>query len=130
MTNVHRHQRRAAVADFRRRAAGTYLTTFLVPTSVSLDGHVSLQQAAAFWEANRAVRKPVCICCKQVFADDQRVGGFLFATMPNPSPDVSISAVCVPCWRGAPSDELERKCIGVLRQLLPGGRLEPLGDVS
>ena len=79
--------------------------THLIDSSTSLDGHAVLKAAVAFWQANRVLRKPVCIACKTSLAGyDIEVGAYLFATSPGSPGIASVSALCCACWHGLPAD--------------------------
>jgi hypothetical protein len=124
----NRHQRRANVADFKRRVSGRHLLTYLIDgdDAASLDSLAVLKDAAAFWQANRASRKPCCIVCKLSLASDETVGGFLFATSPGSPGIASVSALCVGCWH-LPLDQIEHHAARVLQNLLPGGHFLDAG---
>ena len=127
----NRHQRRSSVARFRREASGMPLTTYLVEAGVNLDRHATLRDAITFWENNRARRRPMCLGCKVRFGDDAtEPAAYLFATSPSQPGTASVSVFCADCWRELPPNELERNCVRILRQLLPGGRLAPLKGAS
>jgi hypothetical protein len=122
----NRHQRRASVADFKRRVSGRHLLTYLIDAddTASLNSLAVLRDAAAFWQANRASRKPCCIACKlSLLASDEAVGAFLFATSPGSPGIASVSALCSTCSH-LPLDQIEHHAARVLSNLLPGGKFE------
>jgi len=112
----NRAQRRASVADFKRRVSGRHLLTYLIDgdDEASLDRHTVLRDAAAFWQANRASRKPCCIACKLSLASDEAVGAFLFATSPGSPGIASVSALCSTCSH-LPLDQIEHHGRGFCR---------------
>jgi hypothetical protein len=118
----NRHQRRASVADFKRRVSGNLLT-YLIGSddAASLNSLAVLKDAVAFWQANRASRKPCCIACKLSLATDETVGAFLFATSPGSPGIASVSALCSTCSH-LPLDQIEHHAARVLQNLLPNGR--------
>ena len=120
-----RLERRAAVRDFRRKAAGLPLTTYLVRAGTPLR-HAMLEDALTFWQVNRAARKPCCIACRTLFADAAALpGAYLFATTPSQPGVASVSVFCDQCWRDLPDDRVEAHAQRVLRRLLPRGAFEP-----
>jgi hypothetical protein len=124
----NRHQRRASVADFKRRVSGRHLLTYLIggDDAASLNSLAVLKDAVAFWQANRVSRKPCCIACRRSLANDEAVGGFLFATSPGSPGIASVSALCGACWH-LPLDQMERHAARVLQNLLPGGHFLDAG---
>jgi len=123
----NRHQRRANIAAFRRDASHG-LTTYLIgdDEDAMLDRAPLLLEAIAFWRANAATRKPICIGCKGQFTGEARVevAAFLLATSPASSGSASVSGICVTCWSGLSDDELERAALRVLRAFLPNAKFE------
>ena len=119
----NRAQRRASVADFKRRVSGGHLLTYLIDgdDEASLDRHTVLRDAAAFWQANRASRKPCCIACKLSLASDEAVGAFLFATSPG-SP--GIASVTVQHMLASAARPDRTSWARVLSKWLPSGRFE------
>lgn len=123
---MSRHERRSAIAEFRRSA--TYLETFLLPPDTNLHDHAVLRDAVLFWQSNRTVRKPMCIGgCKARFVDaSTEPAAYLFATSPGTPGAASVSVFCAECWQTLPMCEIEANATRVFRRLLPGGRFEAL----
>ena len=117
----NRHNRRASVADFRKRVGGTHLVTYLLDDIALIDGHRLLGPCLRQWLAACEARRPYCIGCKKNFMDGAEPGAFLFATSPGASGDVSVSALCTECW-ALPLVEIEAIATRALRKLLPHGR--------
>lgn len=117
-----RHERRAAIAEFRRDAARADVLTYLVDASDTALVREPFVQAVLHWRGNIAVRKPRCIACGTSFAaDGASVGGFLFAT-PEGANATSVSAFCSSCWTDLSDDDLERQAMRILRSIKPGAR--------
>jgi|SoiMethySBSTD1v2_1073268.scaffolds.fasta_scaffold474059_2 hypothetical protein len=93
----NRHERRANVAEFRRRV-GNYLDTTLVPAGTRLDDHPVFASALVYWESQRQAHSRQCIACMEEFdPDGETVGAFLFATAPSMPGSASVSAICKKC---------------------------------
>jgi hypothetical protein len=138
----NRHQRRAAskqrkvdVARFRHELGGEGLDTYLVfVADVDLLARKPLlARAGCNWAEQLSVKRPVCIACKASFGEDAvgsaaKPGSFLFATSRR-APDAcatSVSAICEWCVARLSDAEIDQVCTDLLRQLIPGGVLEPM----
>lgn len=121
----NRAARRASEARFRHEVSGTGLVTHLFDANTVLDRHPLLRDAVRYWQGSRAVRRPICISCKESLADPTTaVGAFLCATSPGAAGAASVSALCSDCWRDLSDDEIQRVSLRVFAKLVPHARFE------
>jgi hypothetical protein len=123
-----RHERRVDLVLFRREASRRDLLTFLVePDDVRLSRAPLLQRTASNWIDLLSQRVRHCAVCSSWIADRQSVGLLLLATQAKVRPkSASCCAVCRDCADAElPMAALERAAEQVLREAIPGGRLEP-----
>jgi hypothetical protein len=124
----NRHQRRADLADFKRKASHTALLTYLCPPDdPALDRAPLLRAAARDWLGRLATRVRYCIVCNSWLVNRQDVGALLLSVFDIAKPtDVGIAAVCKACWDADDIEALERAVEQTLRSVIPNGKLEPL----
>ena len=117
----NRHQRRAAISDFRHQAENE-LETFLCKAGTDLDDYPTLRDARLRWSIDVASRKPSCIACRASFAGAAKPAAHLFAKTTGGSRMISVSGFCSGCWTSLSDAELSRAAAAVLRRICPSGR--------
>ncbi|MGY3132000.1 hypothetical protein ACVWZM_002682 [Bradyrhizobium sp. USDA 4501] len=125
---MSRHQRRADLADFKRKASHSVRTYLVEPGDRRLASAPLLRAAAADWLDNLSRRARTCIICSQWLPSRQSIGALLMSTPDVVRPtSVGTAAVCLECWQAdLPLDALDRAVERTLRCVVPNGKLEPL----
>ena len=119
---MNRASRRRSIADFRRTAERTEVTTWLVDASDVALSREPFLQPVLHWRSNVSIRKPRCASCRKTFpANDTPVGGYLFASPVN-ARAISVSSFCVECWSSLSDTELECVAMRVLQRIKPGSK--------